>query len=60
MTLKKLELKFQINFLSSEKYKILEKKISDYHTRMILTINNLNQYDAGSYVCVAGKEKIYF
>lgn len=34
---------------------IHEKKISSYKTRMILTINNLNQQDAGSYVCVSGK-----
>lgn len=38
----------------SEKYIILEKKISSYKTRMILTINNLDQQDAGSYVCVSG------
>lgn len=37
---------------------ILEKKISSYKTRMILTINNLNQQDTGSYVCVSGKEKL--
>lgn len=39
----------------SEKFMIHEKKISSYKTRMILTINNLNQQDAGSYVCVSGK-----
>jgi hypothetical protein len=36
---------------------ILEKKISSYKTRMILTINNLNQQDVGSYVCVSGKSE---
>lgn len=34
---------------------IHEKKISSYKTRMVLTIHNLNQQDAGSYVCVSGK-----
>lgn len=39
----------------SEKYKIEEQKYSQYKTRMILTINNLELYDAGSYVCVSGE-----
>lgn len=43
------------NSLYSEKYVILEKRISSYKTRMILTISNLNQHDAGSYVCVSGR-----
>lgn len=34
---------------------ILEKKISSYKTRMILTISNLDKQDPGSYVCVSGK-----
>lgn len=45
---------------SSEKYIIHEKKISSYKTRMILTIHNLNQQDAGSYVCVSGKIMVLF
>lgn len=36
---------------------ILEKRISSYKTRMILTINNLNQQDVGSYVCVSGRKR---
>ena len=45
-------------YLPSEKYVILERKISSYQLRMILTINNLNQQDDGNYVCVSGKRII--
>lgn len=40
---------------SSEKYKIVDVKVSQYRMKMILTINNLDQHDAGNYVCVSGE-----
>lgn len=43
------------NTHSSEKYKIVDVKVSQYRMKMILTINNLDQHDAGNYVCVSGE-----
>lgn len=44
----------------SEKYRIVDEKVSQYRTRMILTINNLDQHDAGNYVCVSGEKNTRF
>lgn len=39
--------------LYSKKYEITEETISSYRTRMMLTIKNFNELDAGIYTCIS-------